>query len=86
MVKHTQTIPWQIADKLSVFDHFVLRELIIKVVASYSVVIQFLLPAIPKMAFLKEITLDGPLGKTKYYIYKIKFQFPGSPHVHVSFE
>ena len=23
MVKHTQTIRWQIADELSVFDHFV---------------------------------------------------------------
>ena len=30
--------------------------------------------------FFKEIIVDGPLGKVKYYA--IKFQFRGSPHIH----
>ena len=33
-------------------------------------------------AFFKEIILDGPLGKTKYYAIRIEFQEMGSPHVH----
>ena len=32
--------------------------------------------------FFKEIILDGPLGKTKYYAIRIEFQERGSPHVH----
>ena len=32
--------------------------------------------------FFKEIILDGPLGKTKYYALRIEFQERGSPHVH----
>ena len=32
--------------------------------------------------FFKEIVLDGPLGKTKYYALRIEFQEWGSPHVH----
>ena len=32
--------------------------------------------------FFKEIVLDGPLGKTKYYALRIEFQERGSPHVH----
>ena len=31
--------------------------------------------------FLKEIVLDGPLGKTKYYALRAEFQVRGSPHV-----
>ena len=30
----------------------------------------------------KEIVLDGPLGKVKYYVIRVKFQFRGSPHIH----
>ena len=33
--------------------------------------------------FLKEIVLDGPLGKTKYSALRIEFQERGNPHVHV---
>ena len=32
--------------------------------------------------FFKEILLDGPLGKTKYYALQVEFQERGSPHVH----
>ena len=32
--------------------------------------------------FFKEIVLDGPLGKTKYYAIRIEFQERGCPHVH----
>ena len=32
--------------------------------------------------FFKDITLDGPLGKTKYYANHIEFQGRGSSHVH----
>ena len=32
--------------------------------------------------FFKEIVLDGPLRKTKYYALRIEFQERGSPHVH----
>ena len=32
--------------------------------------------------FFKEITLDDPLGKTKYLCYAIEFQERGSPYVH----
>ena len=32
--------------------------------------------------FFKEIALDGPLGKTKYYTIHTEFQESGSPHVH----
>ena len=32
--------------------------------------------------FFKEIILDGPLGKTKYYAIRIEFQARGSPDVH----
>ena len=32
--------------------------------------------------FFKEILIDGPLGKTKYYALRIEFQERGSPHVH----
>ena len=35
-----------------------------------------------KVEVFKEITLDGPLGKTKYYAIRIEFQERGSPHVH----
>ena len=30
----------------------------------------------------KEIVLDGPIGKVKYYVIRVEFQFRGSPHVH----
>ena len=30
----------------------------------------------------KEIILDGPVGKTKYYVIRVEFQVRGSPHVH----
>ena len=33
--------------------------------------------------FFKEIILDGPLGKTKYYAISIEFQESGSSHVHL---
>ena len=32
--------------------------------------------------FFKDIILDGPLGKTKYYAICIEFQEKDSPHVH----
>ena len=32
--------------------------------------------------FSKEIILDGPLGKTKYYAIRIEFQESDTPHVH----
>ena len=32
--------------------------------------------------FFKEIILDGPLGKTKYYVIRVEFQVRGSPHIH----
>ena len=32
--------------------------------------------------FFKELILDGPLGKTKYYALCIEFQERRSPHVH----
>ena len=32
--------------------------------------------------FFKETVLDGPLGKVKYYLIRVEFQFRGSPHVH----
>ena len=31
--------------------------------------------------FSKEIILDGPLGKTKYYSISIEFLLKGNPHV-----
>ena len=31
--------------------------------------------------FFKEI-VDGPLGKTSYYVYRVEFQIRGSPHIH----
>ena len=35
-----------------------------------------------EQVFFKEIVLDGPLSKTKYYALRIEFQERGSPHVH----
>ena len=32
--------------------------------------------------FFKDIILEGPLGKTKYYAIRIEFQERGSPHAH----
>ena len=32
--------------------------------------------------FYKEIILDGPLGKTNYYVIRVEFQVCGSPHIH----
>ena len=32
--------------------------------------------------FFKEIVLDGPLGKAKYYAIRVEFQVKGSPHIH----
>ena len=32
--------------------------------------------------FFKEIVVDGPLGKTKYYAIRVELQVGGSPHVH----
>ena len=32
--------------------------------------------------FFKEIIIDGPLGKVKYYAIRVEFQFRGSPHIH----
>ena len=32
--------------------------------------------------FFKEIILDGPLGKTKYYFIKVEFPVRGSPHIY----
>ena len=31
--------------------------------------------------FFKKV-VDGPLGKTKYYVIRVEFQVRGSPHVH----
>ena len=33
-------------------------------------------------SFFKEIVVDSPLGKTKYYAIRVEFQVRGSPHVH----
>ena len=33
-------------------------------------------------SFFKEIVVDSPLGKTKYYAISVEFQVRGSPHVH----
>ena len=33
-------------------------------------------------SFFKEIVVDSPLGKTKYYATRVEFQVRGSPHVH----
>ena len=30
----------------------------------------------------KEIAIDGPLGKTKYYAIRVEFQIRGRPHIH----
>ena len=32
--------------------------------------------------FFKEILVDGPLGKTKYYVIRSEFQVRGTPHIH----
>ena len=32
--------------------------------------------------FYKEIVINGPLGKLKYHVIRIEFQFRGSPHSH----
>ena len=32
--------------------------------------------------FFKEIIIDGPFGKVKYYAIRVEFQFRGSPHIH----
>ena len=32
--------------------------------------------------FFKEIVIDGPIGKTKYFAIRIEFQVRGSPHIH----
>ena len=32
--------------------------------------------------YFKEIIIDGPLGKVKYYAIRVEFQFRGSPHIH----
>ena len=34
-----------------------------------------------EMSF-KEIILDGPLGKTKYYVIRVIFQAKSNPHTH----
>ena len=31
----------------------------------------------------KEIVLDGPLGRTEYYVIRVEFQIRGSPHIHL---
>ena len=50
------------------------------------IVIQFLLQGISFQhwveVFFKEIIVDGPLGKTKYYAIGVEFQVRRSPHVH----
>ena len=50
------------------------------------IVIQFLLQGISFQyrveVFFKEIVVDGPLGKTKYYAIGVEFQVRGSPHAH----
>ena len=30
----------------------------------------------------KEISIDGPFGKVKYFAIRVEFQFDGSPHIH----
>ena len=30
----------------------------------------------------RQIVIDGPLGKTKYYVIRVEFQVRGSPHIH----
>ena len=32
--------------------------------------------------FFKVIALDGPLGKTQYYAFRVEFQVRGTPHMH----
>ena len=32
--------------------------------------------------FFKEIVVDGPFGKVKYYAIRVEFQILGSPHIH----
>ena len=32
--------------------------------------------------FFNEILVDGPLGKTKYYVIRSEFQVRGTPHIH----
>ena len=32
--------------------------------------------------FLKVIVVDGPLGKTQYYAFRVEFQVRGTPHMH----
>ena len=32
--------------------------------------------------FFKQIVIDGPLGKTKYYAIRVDFQVRGSLHIH----
>ena len=32
--------------------------------------------------FFKEIIVNGPLGKVKYYAIRVEFQVRGSPHIH----
>ena len=32
--------------------------------------------------FFKEIIIDGPFGKVKYYAIRVEFQFRGSPCIH----
>ena len=32
--------------------------------------------------FFKEIVINSPLGKTKYYVIRVEFQVRGSPHIH----
>ena len=32
--------------------------------------------------FFKVIAVDGPLGKSQYYAFRVEFQVRGSPHIH----
>ena len=32
--------------------------------------------------FFKEILLGGPLGQTSYNVYRVEFQYRGSPYIH----
>ena len=32
--------------------------------------------------FFRQIVIDGPLSKTKYYVIRVEFQVRGSPHIH----
>ena len=32
--------------------------------------------------FFKFVVLDGPYGKTQYYLIRVELQVRGSPHVH----